>query len=414
METIVPPQRLEFFLRRLLDYIIRTHVSYDKAFKAIVDRYPVPKWLLSSFYKIGYYTVLYYHGLRWVAARKGYGVKRGAAITFFRDIGFSVKRLEKILDEETKYLSISKRLSIRYSFPEYIVKDLMMHIDYRILEKYLKALNERRVWFRTNLLKISVGDAIKCLKNEGVYVEKDTLIPFMLLVSKPRWTQPSKLGCVRKGYVIPQDKASAAVSVITSFISKTDLLDACSAPGNKLSLVISLEKNISGIRYISMDKSLPRLESTIPFMKRQNTPMYKVLFINTDSSEIIFRTKFDRTLIDAPCSGSGAVPSDPAVKIAIERRGKLEYYTEIQYKILVNMLKQSKIVIYAVCSIHPAEGEELVERIVLENKAVPVEVKLPLKKAYPGYTISDTTYRMYPHTDFSQGFYIAVLRSKLI
>ncbi len=411
METMPPMGKLEFFLNRLVDYIRYTRVSYDRAFKAVTRKYPVSKWLLGTFYKIGYYTVLYYYGLQWIASRRGFGSKKGGAIAFFRSIGFSVRRLEDILYSESRRLSIVKRLSIQYSYPEYIVRDLLNHMDAGELEEYLRRLNERRIWFRVNTLKTSVDEAVDLLEKEGVSVKRDYKLPFMLRVVKPYWIQPSKLECVRKGLVIPQDKASALVSMIACSIGDGELLDACSAPGNKLSLTIMIE-NKASIRYIAVDKSWKRVNVIPRLLKHQGLHGYNVLVVNSDSCESYYPTGFSRAVVDAPCSGIGAVPSDPAVKLAIEKKGKLEYYHRIQYSLIKNTLRYTDYLVYAVCSIHPFEGEEVVEKIISKGYAELVETSIPLNNAYRGYIVSRKTYRTYPHKDYSQGFYIAILRSR--
>ncbi len=411
METIPPPARLEFYLNRLLDYIIHTRISYDKAYKAIVARYRVPKWLRGTLYKTGYYAVLYYYGLKWVAQRHGYRGKRGGAIAFYRSIGYSVRRLEKILERETRGLGVVKRLSIRYSYPEYIVRDLLRHLEPKFLEEYLRRLNERRIWLRVNTLKTSVEEAIELLEKEGVRVEQDKNIPYLLRVVKPQWVKPSSLEAFHRGYVVPQDKASAIVSVIAHSIASGDLLDSCCAPGNKLALVMILDSNAS-YRYVGVDKSWKRILVTPKLMTHQGLGLYNVLLIQSDSRFIETKHVFSRGVVDAPCSGSGAVPGDPGVKVAIERRTKLDYYNRIQYMILRNILSRVDTVVYSVCSIHPLEGEEVIERITMEGYGEPVEIDTWINKAYRGYSVSDKTYRTYPYIDYSQGFYIAVLRSR--
>jgi len=80
--------------------------------------------------------------------------------------------------------------------------------------------------------------------------------------------------------------------------------------------------------------------------------------------------------------------------------------------ILRNILSRVDTVVYSVCSIHPLEGEEVIERITMEGYGEPVEIDTWINKAYRGYSVSDKTYRTYPYIDYSQGFYIAVLRSR--
>ena len=383
-------------------------MSYDKAFHEISRRYRVPKWLYNTYYKLGYYTVLYYYGLQWLAAQHGYGVKRGAAIAFFRDIGFSVRRLVRLLDRETRGLSIIHRLSVRYSYPEYIVRDLLDHMSPGELESYLKALNERRFWLRINTLKSSVEEVTGCLERHGIGYRRHHILPYMIRVTKPRWFKPSSLECVSRGYAVPMDLASAFVVEALHRLGGRDVFDSCSAPGLKLSLTYMLDNSI---RMVACDLSWNRITSLTDILRLHGIPGYCVTVLNCDSVALAFHGGFDRVLVDAPCSGSGAVPGDPAVKIAMRRRGKLEYYSRVQRSLIENLLAYTRYLVYSVCSIHPMEGEEVIEYIVDRGYGEPVDIGLPLERGYRGYSVSGKTYRTYPHINDSQGFYIAVLEA---
>ena len=211
METIPPPNQLEFFLTMVLNYIIKAHVSYDKAFKTIINRYNLPRWPLRIFYKIGYYTVNYYYTLRWLAARHGYGVKPAGIVAYFSRIGFSIRRAQAIIKEETKHLSTSMKLSLIYSYPEFVVKDLLKHMPPREVERILMKLNEKKRWLRINLLKTSIEEAESCLEQENILFKHIDYPEYMLYIEYPKWEPIGRTKCVSEGLVVPQDIASAYV-----------------------------------------------------------------------------------------------------------------------------------------------------------------------------------------------------------
>ncbi|MCS7128539.1 MAG: RsmB/NOP family class I SAM-dependent RNA methyltransferase [Sulfolobales archaeon] len=408
METTPSLSQVEFFLNRLLALIESTHVSYDRAYKITLSRYGVSKWLTESLYRIGYYTVLYYHSLKWLARKKNYGGKRSGAIAFFRDLGFSVRRLIDVINDEASDLSTVKKMGLKYSYPEYVVRELLNYMNVSEVEEYLKSLNDRRVWLRVNLARATVEDALACLEDEGVKIEISRHLNYMLLVKSPKWFKAGWSKCFLKKIVIPQDIASAWVVEVVKSLKPVELIDACSAPGVKLC-------NITSFSYlrraVACDVSRKRILNIYKLLEFTKAPAVKTLIVNTDSSKASFSMKADLALIDAPCSGSGAISSDPAVKISISREEKLNYYSEIQLKILKNMIKYADLIVYSVCSLHPAEGELIVEKLVEEGLVELIKLEnLPLRTAYRGFSISSNSYRTYPHRDLSQAFYIAILK----
>jgi 16S rRNA (cytosine967-C5)-methyltransferase len=139
----------------------------------------------------------------------------------------------------------------------------------------------------------------------------------------------------------------------------------------------------------------------------------RVVVLNGDSTLLEYRSIFDKALLDVPCTGTGAIYSDPTVKIRFSPLS-LEWLKRIQLKLLRRVLRNSGRVIYISCSILPDEGELIVDEAIRENLVEPVPLSEPyLSKAYKGFKSSDNTYRIMPHIVHGQGMYLAVLESKV-
>ena len=412
METPIPPEQASFFLKLLINYILRTHVSYDKAFRNIIEKYRFPRWVKPTLYKLGYYTVNYYYTLRWLASKHGYGVSVAGVIDYFSSIGFSVKELLARAREEVDILSTSKKLSILYSYPEFIVKDLIESLSENEIAKILNSLNTRKRWLRINTLKTSIEDALKCLDETNIEYKTTKLSEYAVKVVKPIWEPIASNKCVQKALVVPQDISSIISMEALASIPRA-ILDACSAPGLKLSLLFMLTNN--KLKALALDNSSRRIFVEAMLLKKLGVDTRKIILVNSDSSRIVFNQVFELAVVDAPCSGLGAVYSDPAVKLSVSRRSKLEYYHGIQYRILKNILRYAEKVVYITCSIHPLEGEKVIEKIIDKDLAEPIPLKHEgILDAYPGYSVSDKTNRIYPHIIDGQGFYIALLESKVV
>lgn len=415
METTISPDQASFFLKLLLNYILKTRVSYDKAFRVIVSKYLFPKWIKPVLYKLGYYTVNYYYSLKYLSSKHGYGFKPSGLVNYFSSIGFSIRELLSEIRIESRELSSYKKISITYSYPEFLVRELLREVDIYEVERTLSSLNEKKKWLRINTLRTSIENALKCLDETDVVYEK-SFIEYVYRLKKPLWRTMSGNKCIINGYVVPQDISSVlSIEVVRECLSDY-VLDACSSPGLKLSLIYMLMRN--KIRSIGIDYSINRLFFEKRLLDRLGVDLSKVLLVNSDSTYFSLNNFFKLALVDAPCSGFGSVYSDPAVKLNTATSSKIKYYSSKQYSILKNTLKHAEKVLYITCSIHPGEGEEIVEKIVYENLAEPVEIKSNytsfLSKSYPKYSISSKTYRIKPYIVDGQGFYIALLESRVV
>ncbi len=412
MYTTPPATLTRYFLSHLLMIIANKHISYDKAFKLVIKTQDIRGWVVPLLYRIGFHVVNNYYGIRWLAAKEGYGVKPPAIAAYFTALGFSIKKVKRMLKEEVKGMRTSRRLALLYSYPEYVVEDLLRYLRPKTVEEILKSLNKRKRWLRINTLKTSLDRAYRCLDETGVIYKVYEDLEYMVFVEHPKWDPISRNRCVREGYVIPQDLASAYVVEALGPVRDKTLLDACSAPGLKLSLAYMLTGN--RLTSYSVDISRRRMKAQLILMKKLGVDTSRIVFVVGDSIHMGYNRVFDYALVDAPCTGLGAVYSDPAVKISAGRRSKLEYYHSKQYDILKNTLRYARRIVYATCSIHPYEGEHVVEKIIEEGLAEPVEPGVELEPAYPNTRVHRKTWRIYPHIYDSQGFYIAVLESRVV
>jgi len=410
MEIPVPVDQAAFFLKLLLNHVSRAHVSFDKAFKHVISKYGFPKHLYTTLYKLGYYTLTYYYTLRWLASKHGYGLSNAGIVNFFSSIGFSVRELARLAHDETRHLTPAKRISVLLGYPEYLVKDLLEKLSESEVTTMLSSLNERKRWLRVNILKTSIEKAVECLEESGVAYSRSEYSELAIRVDKPVWAPIARNKCIESSLLIPQD-VSSVLSIEAIPVKPSIVLDACSAPGLKLSLLISLHKPLQAV---GVDNSTKRISVEQMLLKKHGIDLSRTLLLNADASTVKFSRVFELAVVDAPCSGLGAVYSDPAVKLNSARRTKLEYYHKLQVSILENTLKHAEKVLYITCSIHPREGEEVVEEIAEKELAEPIPIKhKALSRAYPGYSISNTTYRLRPEIVNGQGFYIALLESRV-
>jgi 16S rRNA (cytosine967-C5)-methyltransferase len=157
------------------------------------------------------------------------------------------------------------------------------------------------------------------------------------------------------------------------------LLDLCAAPGNKTAQAIQL-----GARVVACDIHWSRL--------RQLRDLACPLVVLDATAPLPFADKFDRILVDVPCSGTGTLGRNPEIKWRLEASDLIDLHRK-QVTMLRNALRHLRPggrLVYSTCSLEEEEN-----RLVIQ--------------AVPGNW--HVTQRL-PGIDEGDGFFAAVLTSE--
>ncbi len=289
----------------------------------------------------------------------------------------------------------------RLSVPRWLYDRLYTLIGDDVVRLF-EAMSFRVWWLRVNTFKANVESVIRALEGEGVEVEVNRSYPYMLKILKT--PKPVRLlRVVREFKAIPHDIASAIVVDALKPEAGDRILDACAAPGIKTSLIAMITEGRVKIK--AVDISARRVTIMRKLMRKLGVPDESIEYMVADSRRVEFKEHYDKALVDAPCSNTGALAKDPALRVTITP-GKVEYYSRVQKEILANILKYASKITYTTCSILPEEGEEVVETILDKVRLEKPQVKICCEP-YKGYRVSQQTCRLYPHIHGSEGFYIA-------
>lgn len=159
-------------------------------------------------------------------------------------------------------------------------------------------------------------------------------------------------------------------------------LDVCAAPGNKLAQALEIHPG----RVVACDVSPERIRSVAA----------KCDLVVLDATEPLpFAMKFDRILVDAPCTGTGTLAGNPEIKWRL-RPADFGRFHEKQAAILTNALNvlapRGKLV-YATCSLEHEENQDVVKEVLAK---------------FPFLHCEKEVYRI-PGRDEGDGFYAAVI-----
>ncbi len=281
-------------------------------------------------------------------------------------------------------------------------------ITSKILEGYLK---KRMVTFRVNTLKTSIEKVEEVLKNNNIEFEKVSWSDVAYIVKNVREDTLKELEVYKKGEIYLQSLSSMLPPIVLEPKENTDILDMCAAPGGKTTELASLTNNNANITACELNKI--RIEKLKYNIEKQGAT--SVYIMQEDGRKINDFFSFDNILLDAPCSGSGTLNVENVNLEKTFTEKLLEKSQKAQLELLskaVKILKQGKEMVYSTCSILSKENEEIVSKILKNNKVeiVPIEFKgkeeLPLLPTKIAGTLCVMPTKLY------EGFFIAKIRKK--
>uniref|UniRef100_A0A8C6WA49 Nucleolar protein 1 n=1 Tax=Nannospalax galili TaxID=1026970 RepID=A0A8C6WA49_NANGA len=319
----------------------------------------------------------------------------------------------------SEYLNrLQKDLATYYSYGDFLLGKLMELFPLSELIEFLEA-NEvpRPITLRTNTLKTRRRDLAQALINRGVNLDplgkwsKTGLVVYDSSV--PIGATPEYLA----GHYMLQGASSMLPVMALAPQEHERILDMCCAPGGKTSYIAQLMKNTGVI--LANDANAERLKSVVGNLHRLGVT--NTIISHYDGRQFPKVVGgFDRVLLDAPCSGTGVISKDPAVKTNKDEKDILRC-AHLQKELLLSAIdsvnatsKTGGYLVYCTCSITVEENEWVVD-YALKKRNVRL-VPTGLDFGQEGFTrfrerrfhpTLRSTRRFYPHTHNMDGFFIA-------
>lgn len=209
-----------------------------------------------------------------------------------------------------------------------------------------------------------------------------------------------------------QDEASQLVAELVGVRAGDCVLDLCAAPGMKTSLMADA---VDGGLLVACDASARRLRTLRKLLPRLTAKAYAVRVVQLDATQRLpFCQKFDRMLVDAPCSGTGTLARNPEIKWRLSPED-LDRLPGIQAGILENalpLLVPGGRLVYSTCSLEPEENEKVVERVLAAHRGYHLLARSEIAKSLPKIAalINDHSYfHTRPDLHGMDGFFAAII-----
>jgi 16S rRNA (cytosine967-C5)-methyltransferase len=323
----------------------------------------------------------------------------------------SEKTFESWLDSlESNLTSEIEVLALRYSHPEWIVRALQQSLKSDGIEKSLPELLASN-----NAPALVTMVALPGLADRSDFLDEGALptylSPYGFLLDSGN---PSEIPEVRNGEVRVQDEGSqiAALALLTTrpVHAGETWLDMCAGPGGKAALLAALAREKGANLYTNESQ-----EHRTELVRKALRPFPEVEIRTGDGREIGAANpdSFDRILLDAPCTGLGALRRRPEARWR-KSAEDLKGLTELQFQLLkgaYQALKPGGLLLYVTCSPHLSETTAVISRAIKELSAQALDLTESLNETYFGGTLPKgrKTVQLYTHRDGTDCMFMALL-----
>jgi len=270
----------------------------------------------------------------------------------------------------------------------------------------MSAFSSRKQYFRVNTLKItrerfSSLTRLKCIRT-----------PYYDAAFELAEQEGYEIGRTWEyflGYIYPQSLPSILVSLVLSPSRNDTVLDVAAAPGSKFSHMAMLMENRGVL--VGNDVKREKISALFATINRMNA--LNSIITERDGSMLDWADRFDKVLLDAPCTALGSGESAPE-RWEPEHSRKISILQKKMLFSAYDALKPGGTLVYSTCTYAKEENEEVVANLLQNVPAAKLEdITLDFPHA-PGLSEYGAEFRkcrrVYPQHLQSEGFFMAKIR----
>lgn len=288
---------------------------------------------------------------------------------------------------------------LRACVPKWLFKQVKNAYPEDYVSLFAAMQQKAPIWLRVNQQQISLDDYLSQFEPDNY--QRSSLHETGFILTQGG-NIPSLPG-FDEGQFAVQDGAAQLAAVLLNAQPNDRVLDACAAPGGKTCHILERTPNLKTCVAIDSDES--RLTRVQENLARLKLSAEVIAGDASDPSAWWDGNKFDRILLDAPCSALGVMRRHPDIKW-LRRSTDIEPLVDIQQRLLNTLwalLNDGGYLLYATCSILPQENKQQIDRFLNEQ---PDAQLMPIDYAKPG----ETGWQILPGDHGMDGFYYALLR----
>jgi 16S rRNA (cytosine967-C5)-methyltransferase len=250
----------------------------------------------------------------------------------------------------------------RYCHPQWWIDKMRAQYPARYAAA-LEAGNSRPpLALRVNRRRACVADYLELLARHGIKGEAHGAAAVLLEKALPAARIPG----LAEGLVSVQDAAAQLAAPLLDASEGMRVLDACAAPGGKTGHALEL----ADLNLTALDNDAARLERVRENLARLGLAARVVCGDACEPASWWDGARFDRILLDAPCSASGVARRHPDIKW-LRRESDIEQFARLQHRMLDALwqtLASGGKLLYATCSVFHEENHEQVAQFLERHR----------------------------------------------
>lgn len=305
-------------------------------------------------------------------------------------------------------------LSIRYSFPEWIVKKWMADYGQETTEGILKAfLEQKPLSIRTNLLKVTSEQLKQELEEENVIVKENIYVNQAFFLEQI--DAPKRLKTFQQGKFYIQDTSSMLAVQCAGIKGNESVIDVCAAPGGKSLYAASLLTKDGHVT--ARDLSEKKVNQIIENIARSGQTNIHAEVWDACELKKADKQSADLVIADLPCSGLGVIGRKSDIKYHASEKS-LEELSSLQRQILsvvASYVKQGGTLLYSTCTINKGENEDNVSWFLENFPFEPISLEDTLPEELWNHTAGKGYVQLLPNIGmYHDGFFIAKFKKKVM
>ncbi|HIK45675.1 MAG TPA: 16S rRNA (cytosine(967)-C(5))-methyltransferase [Leptolyngbyaceae cyanobacterium M65_K2018_010] len=306
---------------------------------------------------------------------------------------------------------VTAALGIRHSYPDWLIALWIEQLGCDEAEQLGQWFNQvPSIDLRVNCQQKTVAEVQAAFEAGGMATQRLPGLPWALRLSQHSGALTALPG-YGEGWWSVQDASAQLVGQLLNPQPGETVVDVCAAPGGKATHLAEMMGD-SGTVW-ACDRTPSRLKKVA-----KNCDRLRLTSVRThlgDSTHLPqFHGQGDRVLVDAPCSGLGTLHrhADARWRQTPETIQSLIPLQQALLEEAARCVKAGGVLVYATCTLHPAENEEIVRSFLHRHstwQVHPPEGELP-----PGLTAAPEGWlKVWPHRHHRDGFFMVRLSPEL-